>query len=180
MNTSEQYLFTSERLGFRTWRLEDISPLSRINSDQDVMEHFPSILSEPQTAAFIERMQDQQRINGHSYFATELLYTGEFIGFIGLGLKDFEADFTPCVDIGWRIAKAHWNKGYATEGALRNVQYAFEVLELDTVYSLAPELNLPSIQVMKKIGMNYRNPFKHPQLLDFPLLEDCVSYQLSR
>lgn len=180
MNSLNKYLFTSERLGFRAWSSEDLSVFAKINADEAVMSFFPSPLSENQTLDFIERMQQQQQDFGHCYFATVLLSNGELIGCIGLGKKDFESYFTPCVDIGWRIAKAHWNKGYATEGAERCLEYAFKELQLKEIFSIAPAINTPSIQVMKKIGMTPLRNFKHPQLLDHSDLEECVCYHLSR
>ncbi|RZK12370.1 MAG: N-acetyltransferase, partial [Flavobacterium sp.] len=123
MNTTKNYLFTSERLGFRNWIEDDIPKMAEINSDPNVMEFFPSLQSAEQTDLFIRRMQQQFEEKSYCYFAVDVLDTDTFIGFIGLSDKDFESDFTPSVDIGWRLSEKQWKKGYATEGALACLKY---------------------------------------------------------
>src|SRR5215217_2088036 len=113
------YIFRSERLGFRNWQESDIIPMAAINADPEVMRYFPAIQTTSQTQDFIQKMQLQFQERGYCYFAVELLKTNTLIGFTGLSDKTFESDFTPCIDIGWRLGTAHWNKGYATEGAAR-------------------------------------------------------------
>ena len=170
------YLFKSDRLGFRNWLASDIEKLAAINADKEVMEFFPSTRTLPETNTFIKRMQKQYGDKGYCYFAVDNLEYDTFIGFIGLSEQNFAADFTPCIDIGWRLAKTAWNKGYATEGAKRCLEYGFEALHLDKIYSIAPVANLKSQQVMKKIGMHKVKAFDHPQLLDNARLRKCVLY----
>src|SRR3546814_9999473 len=119
------YLFTSERLGFRRWQEADVEPMRAINADPAVMEYFPSLQDQAETLAFIKRMQLQFDEKGFCYYAVDSLVDGAFIGFIGLSEKTFIADFTPCVDIGWRLAKNAWNQGFATEGAQKCLEHAF-------------------------------------------------------
>jgi RimJ/RimL family protein N-acetyltransferase len=117
MIANKSYLFTSERLGFRNWIASDIDRMSEINSDKKVMEFFPCVQSNEQTKLFVKRMQKHFDRTDFCYFAVDVLKSAELIGFIGLAEQTFEADFTPCVDIGWRLHTSAWNKGYATEGA---------------------------------------------------------------
>jgi len=173
------YLFTSERLGFRNWTEADVPKMAAINTDPDVMNYFPSLQDLSQTTAFIERMQKQYEDKNFTYFATELLSTREFIGFIGISIPTFEAEFTPCVDMGWRLDKKYWNKGYASEGAARCIGYAFEVLELQEVVAICPEVNKPSEGVMKKIGMSKILTFSHPLLQNDERLNYCVLYKIT-
>jgi RimJ/RimL family protein N-acetyltransferase len=121
-------------------------------------------------------MQKQYGDKGYCYFAVDNLEYDTFIGFIGLSEQNFAADFTPCIDIGWRLAKTAWNKGYASEGAKRCLEYGFEALHLDKIYSIAPVANLKSQQVMEKIGMHKVKTFDHPQLLDNARLRKCVLF----
>lgn len=172
------YLFTSERLGFRNWIESDLPKMAAINSDPEVMEYFPALQDMSQTKSFIDRMQKQYEEKSFTYFAAEILGTGEFIGFIGLSVPVFEAEFTPCVDMGWRLGKRYWNNGYATEGAKRCLEYAFQVLQLEKVVAICPEVNKPSEGVMKKIGMTKRLNFSHPLLLDNERLKSCVLYEI--
>ncbi|MCD8438419.1 GNAT family N-acetyltransferase, partial [Tenacibaculum dicentrarchi] len=109
----ENYIFKSERLGFRNWTEKDKPKMTEINSDSKVMEFFPSIPNKEQTEEFVNRMKKQYTENGFCYFAVDKLENNEFIGFIGISEQNFESDFTPCVDIGWRLAQKEWGKGYA-------------------------------------------------------------------
>lgn len=177
MNHQQKYLFQSTRLGFRNWLERDLEPMSIINQDPRVMEFFPSLKAKGETADFIERMQKQFLETGMCYFATELLDTGEFAGFIGLGEQTFNSPFTPCIDIGWRLKHSLWGKGLATEGARRCLEYGFTTLGLKKINAIAPKVNLPSISIMSKLGMIKTNEFKHPLLSSSPHIEDCVLYE---
>ncbi len=175
MNTG--YLFTSARLGFRNWRDTDIPLLAAINADPDVMEFFPGVKTVAETEAFVNRMQLQMNERGYCYFAVDKLEDGAFIGFIGLSEQTFEAGFTPCTDIGWRLDKREWNKGFATEGAKRALEYGFRILKKEKIYAVAPKVNLPSEQVMRKAGMAKVSEFVHPLLADDQRLRLCVLYR---
>ena len=164
-------------MGFRNWLDIDLEPMAALNADPQVMKFFPSTQSKEKTRDFIGRMQNLFSRKGHCYFAVEELATYEFIGFIGLGEQTFEAPFTPCVDIGWRLAKRFWGNGYATEGAKRVLQFAFEDLGLSEMNSIASISNVKSTNVMKKIGMEKVLDFDHPILIDYPELIKCVLYQ---
>lgn len=172
----QSYLFTSERLGFRTWIEQDIAPMAAINADAAVMEHFPATQSTEETKQFVARMQQQQSHRGYCYFALDQLESGQLIGFTGLSFKDFESEFTPCVDIGWRLASSAWNHGYAAEAAQRCLQYAFEEKGMKEIVSMAPLTNTRSIAVMQKVGMDFIKTFQHPLLLHHERLRACVLY----
>lgn len=172
------YIFTSARLGFRNWTATDLPKLQTINSNEEVMRFFPSTQTEQHTADFITRMQEQYAKTQFCYFAVEIITTKELIGFIGLSEQTYEADFNPSIDIGWRLDPKFWGRGYASEGASQCLTYAFDVLQLDQIVSVAPTVNLPSIGVMQKIGMKFVKEFKHPLLPDFPQIESCVLYEI--
>lgn len=174
------YFFKTERLGFRGWRESDLDDLYSINTDKEVMEFFPFGYSKEETQQFIKRMQMQYARKGFCYFAVELLADQSFIGFIGLAEQDFAADFTPCIDIGWRLKKTAWNKGYATEGAKACLAYGFDVLALDKIFAIAPLANTKSETIMKKIGMQKIKTFEHPLLLHSLWLKECVLYKATK
>lgn len=175
-----KYLFKSERLGFRNWRDEDLEEFASLNADPEVMEHFPKALTKQETFDFIKRLQKHFEEKGYNYFATETLETGELIGFIGLAYQDYETEFTPAVDIGWRLKRSSWGKGYATEGAKRCLEYAFDDLKLDRVVSVCVLDNVNSEKVMNKIGMVKKGTFIHPKLKEYPALEECVWYEIQK
>lgn len=180
MTMSSKYLFQSERLGFRNWVDSDIPRMAAVSADPEVMEYFPSTATQEQTEGFVRRMQKMYADKGYCYFAVELLEGGEFIGFIGLMDKDFEAEFNPSVDIGWRLGKEYWNKGYATEGAKRCLEFGFRDRGLDNILSMATVSNRKSIHVMEKIGMKKRQGFLHPLLKDHPRFVNCECYEIKR
>lgn len=180
MKPVHKYLFKSKRLGFRLWISDDIEIMSAINSDEDVMEFLPGIQSEEQTMAFIERMQKQFVEEGFCYFAVDKLENNELIGFIGLSTQTFEADFTPCIDIGWRLKRQEWHNGYATEGAIRCLTFAFHELKIDRIVAIATVGNVKSQKVMNKIGMRKVKSFNHPKLADNHPLRNCVLYEIEK
>lgn len=177
MNSSAgKYIFTSERLGFRTWDEVDTEPMTEINADPRVMEFFPSVQSRDQTKSFIQRMRMQYEEKGYCYYAVETLHDESFIGFAGLSEQVYEAPFTPCIDIGWRFKTSAWNKGYATEAAERILRYAFTDLQFNEVIAVAPLVNARSVRVMQKAGMKPLIEFDHPALLKDERLRRCTAY----
>lgn len=174
----KEYIFTSERLGFRSWMDSDLNELAELNASPEVMEHFPKPLSRQESKEMLQRLQNHFEERGHCYFATEILETGELIGFIGLAYQTYDTDFNPSVDIGWRIKKSSWGFGYATEGAKRCLEYAFTTLKLDRVIATCTTDNKPSESVMQKIGMKRKKTFIHPLLKEYKALEKCLLYEI--
>jgi RimJ/RimL family protein N-acetyltransferase len=174
-----RYIFTSDRLGFREWSANDLHAMFEICADKEVMEHFPSKLSREQTFELIKKRQQKFAENGFCYYAVDILETKEFIGFIGIEKQYYDAGFeTPFIDIGWRLKRTTWNKGYATEGAKRCLNYAFETLKLKTIYAIATLKNDKSLRVMEKIGMKKHNSFLHPLIDNHSHLKECVAYKV--
>jgi RimJ/RimL family protein N-acetyltransferase len=178
MKLKNDYIFRSERLGFRNWIKNDLPEFATMNADSEVMQHFPNPLTEIETAELIDRLERHYEVNGFTYFATELLETGELIGFIGLALQDYKSDFTPAVDIGWRLKKSVWGNGYATEGARKCLDFAFNKLNLTRVIATCAVKNTKSENVMIKLGMEKVGTFKHPKLKAFPDYERCICYEI--
>ncbi len=176
---STRYLFESERLGFRNWKDSDFQEFAKINADIEVMEHFPYTLSLEDTKGFIQRLQQHFEKRGYNYFAVEVMTTGELIGFIGLAYQEYETEFTPAVDIGWRLKKSAWGHGYATEGAKRCLDFAFNNLHLEKVISICTIHNKQSENIMQKIGMTRMGIFNHPKLKEHTTFERCIWYELS-
>lgn len=165
-------MLETARLHLRDWRDSDREPFHRITSDPRVMEFFPALLSREEADALIARIEAHQAQHGFTFFAAELRTTAEFIGFIGMVHTPFEAHFTPCVEIGWRLGAAFWGEGLATEGAQAVLQFGFRELKLPEIVALTVPANYRSRRVMEKLGMTY-NPaddFEHPRLpQDHPL-----------
>jgi RimJ/RimL family protein N-acetyltransferase len=172
----------TDRLALRQWIASDREPFARMNADPRVMEFMPTALSRQESDHFADRIEGHFRERQFGLFAAELRRDHSFIGYIGLAVPGFCANFTPCVEIGWRLSAEHWGQGLATEGARAVVRHSFEVLGIDDLVSFTVPANLRSLRVMEKLGMT-RDPaedFDHPSLpLGHPLRRH-VLYRLSR
>ncbi|BDS11989.1 GNAT family N-acetyltransferase [Aureispira anguillae] len=167
---SKHYLIQTERLGLRTWKESDLAPFAQINASSEVMRYYPNTLSKEATQKFMDRIIQQYQDYGFSVYAVDLLATNQFIGYIGFMRPTFKSNFTPCVEIGWRLDHRVWNQGLATEGALACLEYGFKTLQLDKIYSFTATINSPSERIMQKIGMRKIDEFDHPLLApDSPL-----------
>lgn len=175
-------VLTTERLLLRHWRPDDREPFARMNADPRVMEHFPHPLSRQESDQLVARVDAHFLHHGFGPFALERRDSLEFIGFTGLYVPTFEAPFTPCVEIGWRLAPDSWGQGLATEAARAAVAYAFNVLALEELVSFTVPANQRSRRVMEKLGME-RNPsedFDHPSVAEGHPLRRHVLYRLRR
>jgi len=171
----------TDRLILRQWRDQDIAPFSDLNADPIVMEHFPKVATRAETEAYVAKFRRHFDQNKFGLWATEIKESGQFIGFIGLQIPPFEASFMPAVEIGWRLAKEHWGKGYAPEGACEILRDSFERIGLKEVISMTATTNLKSMRVMEKIGMT-RDPaedFDHPMIAKGDRLQRHVLYRIS-
>ncbi len=119
----------TERLILRQWRPTDREPFACMNADPAVMEFFPACLSRAESDQGVDGVERHFRERGFGLFAAELRRDGTFIGFIGLNVPRFVAHFTPCVEIGWRLAAAYWGQGLATEGARAALSHGLEKLD---------------------------------------------------
>jgi len=172
----------TERLRLRAWHESDRDPFARLNADPLVMEFMPGCLSRAESDRLIDSIRDHFHRYGFGLWAVEHRGEGAFVGFIGLAVPSFNAPFTPCVEIGWRLAAEYWNQGLATEGARAVLRYAFETLGLKEVVSFTVPGNLRSRRVMEKIGMA-RDPgddFDHPRLPEGHPLRRHVLYRASQ
>lgn len=168
------------RLLLRPWVDADKEPFAAMNANPRVMEHFPSVQTRAESDASVERVRKHFDERGFGAWAVELPGVAPFIGFVGLIVPRFEAHFTPCVEVGWRIAPAHWNRGYATEGAREALRVGFERLGLPEIVSMTVPGNLASRRVMEKLGMT-RDPkddFDHPQVPEGSPVRRHVLYRL--
>lgn len=172
----------SERLCLRQWRAEDHAPFAALNADARVTRFLGSALDRAQSDALAHRIQDEMRRRGFGLWAAERtdLPDRPFIGFIGLAVPRFEAAFTPCVEVGYRLASEHWGLGLATEGARRVLEFAFQELQLEAVVSFTTRTNAASRRVMEKLGLRYQpdEDFEHPSLAPDHPLRPHVLYRI--
>lgn len=175
-----QYVFETLRLGFRLWQESDRDYIAKMNADKDVMRFFPDLLSTKQSNEFFDIISDNIKKKGFGLWAVEIKKTKDFIGFIGFSTATFDEDFTPFTEIGWRLNKKYWNQGYATEGAKGCLDFGFNNLGFDQIYSYTTQINNPSINVMRKIGMKLDRTFSHPAVREDDPLSLHVLYKIDR
>ena len=172
----------TERLVLRHWRPSDRAPFAALNADPRVMEYFLGVLTREASDALAARIEAHFAAHGFGLWAVEIPGVTAFAGFVGLSHARFEAPFTPCVEIGWRLAAEHWGLGYASEGARAALAFGFGELELGEVCSFTAPANLRSRRVMETIGLVHdpAADFDHPALPDGHALRRQVLYRATR
>jgi RimJ/RimL family protein N-acetyltransferase len=145
------------------------------------MEHFPGTLSTEESNALADQIEAHFAKHNFGLWAVELPGVSLFIGYIGLSVPSFHAHFTPCVEIGWRLARAYWGNGYATEGARAALRFGFEQLGLREIVSFTVPANARSRRVMERLAMRYSpsDDFDHPRLPEGHPLRRHVLYRLT-
>jgi ribosomal-protein-alanine N-acetyltransferase len=155
----------TERLVLRGWTPHDRAPFAEMNADPEVMEHFPSPLTRAASDAFVDRIEQHFAARGYGLWAVEA--DGAFVGFTGLAVPRFHADWMddreqPVLEVGWRLRRSAWGRGYATEAGRAALGFAFEVLGRDEVVSFTVTGNHRSRAVMERIGMRHLTAYDHP------------------
>jgi len=169
----------TDRLILRPWRPEDREPFAAINADPVAMEHFPSTLTREHSDELADRIEARFAEQGWGLWAVEVPEDGvDFAGFVGLAEAN-DVLGHPCVEVGWRLARQHWGRGYATEAARECLRFAFEVLGLEEVVSFTVPANVASRRVMERIGMRHRLDFDHPRLAEGDPLRRHVLYGIT-
>ena len=175
-------VLTTARLRLRQWREEDLAPFAALNADPQVMEFFPKTLTRVESDAVAGRIRDHFARHGFGLWAVEAPGVADFLGFVGLAVPSFEAHFTPCVEIGWRLAREHWGHGYATEAATAALAFGFVARALEEIVAFTVPANIPSRRVMGRLGMRRlpTDDFEHPAIADGHPLRSHVLYRLRR
>jgi RimJ/RimL family protein N-acetyltransferase len=170
----------TDRLVLRRWRDSDLAPWAAMNADPQVREHLGDLLTREQSDASVARFEADFDRRGFGWWAVEVRATGEFIGFAGLDELDEDIPFTG-VEIGWRLARPAWGRGYATEAARAVLAHAFDTLGLAEVLAVTTAANVRSQAVMRRLGMT-RDPaddFDDPTAPPGPL-RPSVLFRITR
>ncbi len=171
----------TDRLLLRKWIEQDLAILAVLNSDPEVMKYLPALLSREESKAMAEKCKSLISERGWGFWAVEQKSSGKFIGFVGLHTSKSNLPFSPCVEIGWRLLKDCWGKGYATEAAQEALVFAFNTLKLKEVVSFTAISNSRSRSVMDRLGFsNTHQNFEHPGLKKSHLLSAHVLYKITK
>lgn len=173
--------FETERLFLRQWNVSDLEPFAALNADARVMEFFPAPLDRSASDAMAERCRSSIAERGWGFWAVECKRTRRFAGFVGLHIPAARLPFSPCVEIGWRLAFECWGQGFATEAAKAALRVGFEVLNLREIVSFTATGNRRSQAVMRRIGLfETGETFEHPDIPPGHPLREHVLFCLSR
>jgi RimJ/RimL family protein N-acetyltransferase len=172
----------TERLRLRRWLPSDRQPFAQVNCDPRVMEFLPGPLSRHESDARADQIEAHFQQHGFGLWAVEIPGVTTFAGFVGLYVPRIVAPFSSCIGVGWRLGAAHWNRGYATEGARAALDFGFRWLQADEIVSYTVPHNVRSRRVMEKLGMTHsaKDDFDHPLLAEGHPLRWHVFYRLRR
>jgi RimJ/RimL family protein N-acetyltransferase len=174
-------MINTPRLKLRQWQAADYAPFAAMGADPIVMECFPALLTVDQSNAMVDTIQAKIVHQGWGWWAVEILETGAFAGFVGLNRPGYPLPFAPCIEVGWRLDKAFWGKGYATEAGNAALEFGFNTLKLDEIVSFTAVPNVRSQAVMQRLGMrNTGENFDHPLVPEGDRLREHVLYKITR
>jgi RimJ/RimL family protein N-acetyltransferase len=161
----------TERLLLRPWRDDDLAAFAAMSADPAVMEFLGPFADPAACQAWVKWARGHWDQHGFGQWVVEILGKASFIGVIGLAVVDYDAHFTPAVEVAWRLARAYWGHGYATEAARAALDHGFGELGLTEIVAVTVPANLRSRRVMERLGMT-RDPaddYDHPNLPESPL-----------
>ena len=172
-------IIETKRLLLRRWREADREPFADLNGDPQTMVFFPSTLTRDESDALVDRIEARFEAHGYGLWALEVRETGQFIGFTGLAPMPEDVPGAGGTEIGWRLARHAWHRGFATEAALAARDIAFTGAGLTELWSMTAVLNTPSQAVMRRIGMTEATRFAYPRVPDGSPLKPHVVYHLA-
>jgi len=174
----------------RRWSEADREPFAAMNADPEVMRYFPAPLDRAASDALVDRIEDLFQRQGFGLWALEvasaeaagpdLASRGEFIGFTGLNPMPDGVPGAGGLEVGWRLARRAWHRGYASEAAAASAGVAFQGAGLAELWSITAVLNQPSQAVMRRLGMTLDACFDHPRVAAGHPLCPHVAYRLPR
>jgi RimJ/RimL family protein N-acetyltransferase len=170
----------TSRLLMRRWQDSDREPFADLNGDPETMRYFPATLDRAASDAMVDRIESRFEHEGYGLWALEVAATGEFIGFTGLNPMPDGVPGAGGVEVGWRLARAAWHHGYATEAARAALDVAFDGVGLAEIWSMTAVLNEPSQAVMRRLGLTEVARFDHPRVPAGHAVQPHVTYHLAR
>jgi len=162
----------TSRLLLRPWRDEDVAGFAEMSADPAVMEYLLPLSDRGLSAdTWVARKRAHWEEHGFGQWVVELPGEASFIGVVGLETVSYDAHFTPAVEVAWRLVRAYWGRGYATEAAKAALDYGFGEVGLGEIVALTVPANQRSRRVMKRLGMTQspQDDFDHPRLPEGPM-----------
>lgn len=170
--------YQTERLILRPWRQEDREPYAVLNSNPEVMRYLLKTLTREESDKMVDIIEQKMAANGWGLWAVEEKSSGAFIGFVGLNIPAYELPFSPVIEIGWRLDKPFWGKGYAPEVAAKALEIGFNQYGIEEIVAFTALENTASQRVMEKIGMRRCEEFDHPAVSEDSSLRRHILYRV--
>jgi len=173
----------TDRLILRDWRADDTAPFNVMCRDPAVMEHLGPLQTLAETGAAITRLAAIQAQHGHTFWAIERRDDGQFLGFCGLKIApEHIPGIEGAIEIGWRLRRDAWGKGYAREAAQASLGWGWANLPVDRIIAITTPANARSWGLMLRLGMVRRHDldFAHPALAADDPLSAHVTYEIVR
>jgi RimJ/RimL family protein N-acetyltransferase len=177
-----EFRIETDRLILREWRTDDFDGLHQMSQDAEIMAFLGPLYSPDETVSFISRSQTTFAENGHCFWAVEQAEDGQFVGSCGLKPGPENTPLAGKMEIGWRLARNAWGKGYAHEAALASLKWGFANLAADSIWAITVPANTRSWGLMERLGM-VRHPdldFDHPNVPEGSPLKRHITYCISR
>lgn len=177
---AKTYSIETPRILLRQWQEKDYDEFARMNADTDVMRYFPSLLTREQSDALTDKFAGLIAQNGWGFWVAVRKNDDRFLGLVGLNFAD-DLPLAPCMEVGWRLDKPYWGHGYASESGAAALHFAFSQLDQKRVAAFTAVSNLPSQQVMRRLGMiDKKANFLHPRVPEDSGLQEHVYYEIAR
>jgi len=174
-------MFDTKRLRVRQWQDGDMDDFILLNQDPAVMEFFPGVMTDSEVQDMVAQWRGAIETRGWGFFAVAELESKNFVGMVGLNEVPFTLPQNLTIEVGWRLSKAYWGKGYAVEAAKACLDYAFDKMPVDAICAFTPRGNMRSRRVMEKLSMkDLDEPFYHPRMESEHPLAEHVLYAISR
>ena len=153
----------------REMTTSDLPAICRVLQDEKTMYAYEHAFSDEEAQAWLNNQLRRYPEDGFGLWAVVLKESGEIIGQCGITLQDVNGEWVP--EVGYLFERAYWHRGFATEAAIACKEYAFNVLGLDTVYTIIRDNNIASQNVAKRNGMTVCGRIvKHYYGMDMPHL----------
>ncbi len=170
---------TTERLILRPFELKDIAPSYDMEQDPAINQYTNDggVKTEQEVAQLIRHLieVDYQKY-GFGRFALELKATGEFIGFCGLKWLEDEQE----VDLGYRLKRACWGQGLATEASRAALEYGFKIRRLNRIIATILPDNIASRRVLEKLHFTFEKAFLEDGVLIHQFVLTKLAYEQSQ
>ena len=156
-------ILETERFELRRFTPDDVANLFDLDSDPDVMRYLNG--GSPTPRDVIEReilprfLQSYEPLEGYGYWVAIEKSTGDFLGWFAF--RPTKGDSPDEIELGYRLRKAAWGQGYATEGSRALIGKGFTELEATRVVATTYEHNVASRRVMEKVGMTLVRTFRY-------------------